>query len=482
MNFNKIGIIIKREYFNRVKKKSFILVTFLAPVFFTLMCCLPTLLLFVVSEKAYNIAVIDDSNIVLPYFSNDEAVNFEDYTGRNPEKIKQGLDSLGKDALLQISPLDSVNKTVSVSMYSIDPVGSEMEASIRRDINKAVEDYRIKTSGVEGLGTLIKDVKSNIKMHTYTMTEDGGERLLASGVYVAVSLGLGVLVYMFISLFCGTVMFSVIEEKASRVIEVMVSSVKAVELMFGKIIGVSLVALTQFFLWLFFTGVLIVGATSLAGINLSELSKADPSVQMTEMMGGMEGLENATAQNPGLEGITSMMNPSQNFNIESLGDLGANLDEEDSKEVLAVLSTLANLPYGTLLICFILYFVFGYLLYASLFAAIGSGVEETADAQMLQFPVTIPLLLGFFIAFIAFRNPESGIVFWGSMIPFTSPIVMMARIPFGVPVWEILLSVSLLIATFILCAYVSARIYKVGLLMYGKKPTFKDLWKWFRMN
>ena len=246
-------------------------------------------------------------------------------------------------------------------------------------------------------------------------------------------------------------MSSVIEEKASRVVEVLVSSVKATELMFGKIIGVALVALTQFFLWIVLTFAIvgIVGAVS--GQKL--LGDSNPT-ELVQTMGGVSADQ--------AEAVTAALS--------------------DSTETNVILSTIGNLPFGKIILCFVLFFVFGYMLYASLFAAIGSAVENEGDTQQLQIPVTIPLLLGFFIAIYAFKAPDSALVFWGSMIPFTSPIVMLARLPFGVPGWEIAVSIILLIATFAVCAWLSAKIYKVGILMFGKKSTWKDLWKWLKLK
>ena len=243
-------------------------------------------------------------------------------------------------------------------------------------------------------------------------------------------------------------MQSVIEEKASRVVEVLVSSVKATELMFGKIIGVACVALTQFFLWVVLTAVLVFGASTFIGFDSVGPDKAKEIVEM--QMGGMDMDQ-----------------------VASTADIGG-MD--------VVFSTLAQLNFTQLILGFIVYFVLGYLLYASFFAAIGSAVENEADTAQLQMPVTIPLLIAFFIAFYAFKAPDSPVVFWGSMIPFTSPIVMLSRIPFGVPAWELALSVALLAGTFVLCGWASAKIYKIGILMFGKKTTFKDLWKWLRQN
>ena len=242
-----------------------------------------------------------------------------------------------------------------------------------------------------------------------------------------------------------------IEEKASRVVEVLVSSVKATELMFGKIIGIALVALTQFLLWIVLS-VAIIGIGS-AAFGLDKLGGGD-ATELVSTMGGVDG--------------------------EQLDAMTAQLSDGD--ELGTVVSTLRNLPYGQILGLFFIYFIFGYLLYASLFAAIGSAVENEGDTQQLQLPLTIPLMLAYIIALYAFRAPDSSIAFWGSIIPFTSPIVMISRLPFGVPAWEIILSVALLVATFALCAWASAKIYRVGILMFGKKSTWKDLWKWLKQD
>ena len=227
--------------------------------------------------------------------------------------------------------------------------------------------------------------------------------------------------------------------------------------MFGKIIGVACVALTQFLLWIVLTAVIVTGVSSFIGFDSLMESSAMQTEQMTMMTDGL-GVE------------SDMMAMPEAAELSADGEAGA------------ILSTLKDLDYGMLLLGFVIYFALGYLLYASLFAAIGSAVENEADTQQLQLPVTIPLMIGFFIAFYAFKAPDSAVVFWGSMIPFTSPIVMLARIPFGVPVWELVLSIVLLLLTFIACGWASAKIYKIGILMFGKKTTFKDLWKWMKQN
>ena len=444
MNFNIINVIIGREYKTRVKKKSFLLVTFLGPLFFAAIVVLPSIIMYAAKEESKKIAVVDKSGIVLPYLQSDSSAVYSDYSLIEPDSVKSGLDRLGQDAMLQISEIDSSEKSVSVVTYSKKPLGIELLESIKRDVNSAVEDYRVSSYSIENLAGIMKEVKSDVNIATYTLDAQGEAKISASEVYMMISMLLGMIIYMFIAIFGGMVMSSVIEEKSSRVVEVLVSSVKSTELMFGKIIGVALVALTQFLLWVGLTIVIVLIVGALMGpefLSQGAAGMSDPA--MTGMAGGMT--------------------PPQS-------------------EMATVMATLAGLNYLQIILSFIVYFVFGYLLYSSMFAAIGSAVENEGDTQQLSIPVTIPLLIGFFIALYAFKAPDSGVVFWGSMIPFTSPIVMLARIPFGVPAWQIALSLALLVGTFVLCAWASAKIYKIGILMFGKKSTFKDLWKWLKQK
>jgi ABC-2 type transport system permease protein len=410
-----------------------------------------TLVMTKVGDRAQNVAVIDQSGIAMPYLVSDGANTYADFSGEDPESFKNRLEEFGMDVLVVVSPLDSAAKSVSVQAYSKKPLGVDVASSVGSKVDDAVEAYRIDSYGIDNLDQIMKDVRSKVKVTEYTLDDSGKETVSESGIYMAVSMILGIFIFMFITLFGSMVMSSVIEEKTSRVVEVLVSSVKATELMFGKIVGVALVAITQFVLWIALTGALVGVAGGLMGQDLLSSLGSDPAALM------------------------------------AAGDMGnlpsGMLDTAASEDGPAViLSTIRNLPVGTIALSFLLYFLFGYMLYASIFAAIGSGAENEGDTQQLQLPVTVPLLIGFFIAIYAFKAPDSAIVFWGSMIPFTSPIVMLARLPFGVPTWELALSIGLLVLTFVACAWASAKIYKVGILMYGKKSSFKDLWKWLKQS
>lgn len=453
MKLRNIGIIISREYLTKVKKKSFLLTTFIVPVLFAAMCILPSVIMFMAKDKGKQVAVIDQSGIVMPYLVDTESVTYSDHSSASVDSMKTVFVDAGMDVLVVISPVDTVAKTVSVVSYSEKPLSVDMKESIQSKVDEAVEDYRLSQYDIDDLKQIMEDVESDVIMSTYTLGEDGAEKITSSEVYMVISMVLSMIIYMFIAMFSGMVMQSVIEEKASRVVEVLVSSVKATELMFGKIIGVACVALTQFLLWIVLTAVLVGGFSAFVGFD-SLMGDPAQTEQMMEMAGGMGGVS--------VEDMTAMA--------------------QDESQMGAVLNTLKDINYGQLILGFVLYFVLGYLLYASFFAAIGSAVENEADTNQLQMPVTVPLLLAFFIAIYAFNAPDSPLVFWGSMIPFTSPIVMLARIPFGVPAWELALSVVLLFLTFAVCAWASAKIYKIGILMFGKKTTFKDLWKWLKMK
>lgn len=452
MKLRNISTIISREYLTRVKKKSFLLTTFLVPIFFAAVCILPSVIMVMAKEKGKEIAIVDQSGLVKPYLVDNKSVTYSFYDGPIDDK-QSFVNEKGVDALVMISSIDSVSKTLSVASYSEKPLSIDLTEEVRSKVNDAVEDYRISQYDIADLKTIMEDIRVNTPMSTYVFDDSGQEKESSFEVPMIISMVLSMIIYIFVMMFSGMVMQSVIEEKSSRVVEVLVSSVKATELMFGKIIGVACVALTQFFLWIVLTLVLVGGFAAFIGFDslMGDPAQAQEMMEMTAQMGGadMAQMTEAISQESGLG---------------------------------TVLNTLMDFNWGQMIFAFIIYFVLGYLLYASFFAAIGSAVENEADTQQLQTPLTVPLLLAFFIAMYAFKAPDSPVVWWGSMIPFTSPIVMLARIPYGVPSWELALSVAILVATFVACGWASAKIYKIGILMFGKKTTFKDLWKWLRQN
>ena len=361
MNIKKLGIIIQREYLNKVKKKSFLLITFLAPIFFAAICILPSIIMMSTKEEAKQIGVIDRSGIVLPFLENNDVTIFTDLgADASPEAVKADFKASGVDVLLTISELDTLARSVSADCYSEKPLGMDTGSMIEGRINDAVEAYRIESYGIENLEEIMEGVKSNVKLRSYTVDESGKESISESGIYMALSMILGIAIYLFIALFSGMVMSSVIEEKSSRVVEVLVSSVKASELMFGKIIGVALVALTQFVLWILLTLLLVGVAMGIIGKDkIMGMMGDDPTAEMVEQM------------TPGVHMPGTTLD---------LGEVAAAADttaaasgEPTGMEV--VMSTLGNINVGQIVIAFLFFFIFGYLLYASLFAAIGSGVE-----------------------------------------------------------------------------------------------------------
>ena len=453
MKLRNIKTIISREYLIRVKKKSFLVTTFLVPVLFAAMCILPSVIMLMAKEKGKEIAVVDQSGIAMPYLTDTKSVTYTDFSAESVEDMKATFADKGMDALVVISPIDSLSKSLTIASYSEKPLSIDLTGEINERVNDAVEDYRISQYDIADLKTIMNDIKVNVPMSTYVMDDSGEEKESSFEVPMIISMVLSMVIYLFVMMFCGMVMQSVIEEKSSRVVEVLVSSVKATELMFGKIIGVACVALTQFFLWIILTVVLIGGFSAFVGFDalMGDPAQAEQMMEMTGQMGGVDMAQ-----------MTASMSAE--------GGMGK------------IINTLMDFNWGQMLFAFVIYFILGYLLYASLYAAIGSAVENEADTQQLQIPLTVPLMLAFFIALYAFKAPDSSVVWWGSMIPFTSPIVMLARIPYGVPTGELVLSMILLAVTFVACGWASAKIYKIGILMFGKKTTFKDLWKWLRQN
>lgn len=436
MNLSKIGIIIGREYSVRVKKKSFILTTILTPVFMAALILIPSLIMLYKGDGQKKVMFVDRSGLVQPYFESGESVQYSFADANSDmEQMKADFNDLGVDILVFVSPLDEDNN-VSVTTYSKEPVSLETKSDLSRRVETAVRDYKLKAYDIVGYEDIMAKVRTSVPVEALTLTEDGGEKEDSVEAYMIIAYIMSFLIYIFTFMFGNMVMRGVIEEKSNRIVEVVVSSVSSFELMMGKIIGVAGVALTQFIIWIVLTLVLVTGGGLIFGADVMSAGAGD-------VLAAGEGI-------------------SENVASGILGGLAS-----------------LNIPY--LLVFFLIYFLLGYLLYASMFAAVGSAVDNEADTGQLAMPITIPLMLGLFIMLHTFQHPNSALSFWASIIPFTSPMVMLARLPFGVvPGWQLALSIALLLATFILVTYISARIYRVGILMYGKKATFKDLYKWMK--
>ena len=418
MNWKKIGVVIGREYAMRVKKKSFLVITFVTPLLMALLMVLPTIIMLYGSseEKGQEVAVTDDSGIVMGYLGSDEYVSFTDCTGEDSEYLKKHLDSLGYKALVTISAIDS-SKGVSVFSYSYEPLGSDISDRVKDAVDEAVEDYRVRSYNIEGLEDMISSISYSSSITSYTIGEDGSEKVTVTGIYRAIAIIFSILIYIY--------------------------------LMIGKILGIAAVALTQFFLWIVLTLLIVVGVNSFIGMD-KMMQSPEATEQLMEMAGGQGDM------------VTDMVGTAAN------------------SEFAAVMSTLSQINFPLVIGSFLLFFVFGYLLYSSMFAAIGSAVDNEQDTNQLVIPVTIPILAAFFIAFSAIDNPSSPLLVWASYIPFTSPICMMMRVVNGIPSWEMWTSLAILVVTTFLMMYLSAKIYKVGILMFGKKSSFKDMWKWLK--
>lgn len=447
MKNSKIFLIIAREFLIRVRKKSFIIMTILTPILFAALIVLPSFIMTLSSgEKDQKVLVVDHSDICAPYFIDTEELKYSFDKSADVEAIKKNFPE-ELFALVEISEPDSA-LNLSVSAVSIKQLNMDVKGQIERSVQKAVEKAKLEKYNIENLDNIVKDIRTDISVKTFTISDDGDEKVAMVEVYMGIAYIASFMIYMFIFMFGSMVMRGVIEEKTTRIVEVIVSSVKPFELMLGKILGVGSVALLQFLIWIVLTVGITTGVQSFIGLD-----KITGSENITEMASAQAGGEVADVMvaAQGGEGFA--------------GDL---------------MSALSAVPVTGIVISFILYFMLGYLLYAAMFAAVGSAVDNEADTQQLIFPVTLPLILGLFIMIHTFQYPDSALSFWGSMIPFTSPMVMMARVPFGVPFWQLALSLGLLVVTFFFMTYLSAKIYRVGILMYGKKATFKDLFKWIK--
>ncbi|HPF01004.1 MAG TPA: ABC transporter permease [Bacteroidales bacterium] len=441
----KILIILRREYLSRVQKKSFIVMTILGPILMAALFVVPVYLANV-SDQHKKIAVLDETGLFHDKFPNSNKVIFENVY-MSYQAASENLEALGYDAVLYI-PESVINNPNAVKMSSEKDMGFGIVDLIEGVIKKELEAHRLSLSGIDK--KILDNVNVNVKISTYILREGEEEQSFSEISYILGMLG-GILIYTFIFLYGSQVMRGVIEEKTNRIVEVIVSSIKPFQLMLGKIVGVALVGLTQFVLWIGLTAVIVF---SLQQLNPDMFKYKEPPKVMVQDKGLSQS--DMAQQQEALQ-----------------------LSESRSNQILEGIS---HIQFGNILIVFVFYFLFGYLLYASMFAAIGSAVDNDADTQQFMLPVTVPLILALVSLNFVLNNPDGPVSFWLSMIPFTSPIVMMARIPFNppVPLWEIGLSMAFLIAGFILTTWIAGRIYRTGILMYGKKPTVRELFKWMK--
>jgi len=450
---NKISVIIKREYVTRVRKKSFIIMTILAPILMAAIVILPTLLMMNQDGEFKKIAVIEgNSDLFKGVIKNTKDAEFIYLENTKVEDLQKTFEKAGYYGILKISPeLVNVPNAVQLISKQQPPIG--LLQYIENSLKKEIERQKLLAFKIENFDEIMKNIETDVSVQTKKIDETGAVKGTSTGIAMALAYILGFLMYMLVFIFGAQVMRGVIEEKTSRVVEVIISSVKPVQLMMGKIVGIALVGLTQFMIWIFLTMAIV---TTLKSTILQKTDKTEISQSVPQnLMAGNQQVAVTTQ--------TSNMSP-------QLAEFSKMFDNA------------MNQPWGLIIICFIFYFVTGYLLYASVFAAIGSAVDNETETQQFMLPVTIPIIIALMVAMGTMQNPESSLSFWCSMIPLTSPIVMMARIPFGVPYWQIAVSMVLMVVTFMAFVWMAAKVYRTGILMYGKKTSWKEMWKWLRYS
>ena len=416
---SKIWIVAQREFAVRVKKRSFIIMTVLMPFLMAALVLLPLFLSMLDSDERKTVAVIDSTGRYVEAFESNEKYLFVP-----TEKMTGALrsDSTETAAVLQITD-NLVDRPGSAVIYSRDEVPMDLRDYVDEVLTGEVRREKLERYRIPELDRIIDDVETPVEVQAVRWTDDG-ERESMSEILSGIGMLLTFLIYFFVMTYGGTVMQSIIEEKVNRIVEVMVSSIKPVQLLIGKIVGVGFVGLFQMLIWGLLLGVILMVASGIADIPMAD---------------------NST-------GVAAS----------------------------ALLEVVASLPILEICVLFVFYFIGGYLLYASILSASGAAVNDMQDSQQFMLPVLVLMMFAFYAGFYSAMNPDGPLAFWCSFIPFTSPIVMMVRIPFGLPVWQEILSVVLLYLSAAAVMLLSAKIYRVGILMYGKKPSFKEMLKWLR--
>jgi len=415
---NKTFLIIKREFLVRVKKKSFIIMTLLAPILMASLIIVPVLVTDSGQQKRL-IGIYENTTSFAKEIEDSENIHFTVFDNMQMDEFIKDPESSNYYALLKI-------ENDSYSIYSNQQVGLNLRKSIEKQLEQISERNKLKQAGINL--DIIEQAKTNINIETKIITSEGNTTSSSTEASIGIGFITGILIYMFIFMYGTMVMRGVIEEKTNRIVEIIISSVKPFQLMIGKILGVALVGLTQFILWI----VLTIIISSIAEIIFFDTTE-----------------------------ITN------------------NLDSVDQSVILNEFTRLTGgINLMLIFVSFLFYFLFGYLMYSALFAAVGSAVDAEADTQQFMLPITIPLIFSFILIQPVMDNPDGILAFWLSIIPLTSPIIMMARLPFGVESWQLLLSMILLILGFIFTTFIAGKIYRTGILMYGKKISYKELWKW----
>lgn len=429
---NKILIIIQREFLKRVRTKGFIILTITMPFIMAALVFVPLWLSSIENDEQQKVAVIDPTGVYAKALKASKSFAFSAQPVITEEMRSEDSPY---DAVVAISG-DLVKNNGKVTIYSHKEIPGNMLDYIQSKLNETVQKQKLEATGIAGLDKIIDDVQRDVNMKTVKWSKEGDEQ--ASSTYVAIIVGgiFTLLIYIFVITYGGMVMQSVIEEKTNRIVELLISSVKPFQLMMGKIIGVMLVGIAQMALW----GVILSIIMTVASVGF-----------------GVSQAQSIAAGQP-------MPSPTMNMS-------------QDTQELL---TAIVNLPYAEIGLMFIIMFVGGYLLYSSFFAATGASINEQEDANQFVVPITMITLFGLYAAMYSIENTDGPLAFWASLFPLTSPIVMMIRIPFGVPLWQELLSIALLYASAFLMIWIGGKIYRVGILMYGKKPSIKEIIKWMR--
>ncbi len=436
---NHLSLIIKREFFNKVRNKSFIIMTFLSPLIMVGIFSLVAYLSQLNNDKVRTISVLDESGLFINQFEDDDNLKFESVGNTTLEDAIKEVETSEAYGLLYIPKTDSVaDLSDRIRFFSEDSPSLTIMSDIEYTIEKKANSLKLKEEGLDA--DYINNLRIDIDAQLETFQGEETSKL-GSGLKLIFGGIAGYMLFMFIIIYGNMIMRSVIEEKTSRIIEVIISSVKPVKLLLGKIIGTSLAGVAQFLAWVVLIGVFSLILTSMFGI--------DPGAVQSPQQ---EVLEQTQVAADGMDGI-----------------------------VADVIMEIQNLPITNLVIMFLLFFVGGYLLYASLYAAIGAAVDSETDTQQFMLPIIMPLILAVYVGFFTvIEDPHGTVSQVFSFIPFTSPVVMLMRIPFGVPIEQQLLSVVILFATFMGTVWFASKIYRVGILMYGKKPSYKELIKWLK--
>lgn len=443
---SKISLIIEREYLTRVQKKSFILMTILSPIIMVILVFAPIWLAQLSSDETRQITIIDQTGLYDGIYQDSEEYQFTYTQGTlSPAEMRADDSQPYAYVIIKNNLLDDPN---GMTIYSQKQITNSCESMIKSKMEEFLKNEKLLSYNIPNIKQIIDESDVNLSIDTIRLEEDGAETQTSSELVMIIGMAMTLIIYMFLMLYGGQVMSSVMQEKTNRIVEVMVSSVKPFELMVGKIISIGLVGLTQLGIWiLFIAGILLsVGAI----FSLGGTPDAASIENMTAVAGSMNGVD--TAQLAGSE---------------------AGIAQEIQRLI-------GSIDITQLLVCFVLFFIGGYILYASLFAAIGSAVDNESDTQQFMVPITFIIIFALYAGIFSAENPDGPLAMWCSMIPFTSPIVMMVRIPFGVATWELVLSMIILYGSAIGLAWVAGRIYRVGILMYGKKPSYKEMLKWIR--